>query len=458
MDMEADTVEKVCECLKANGGVKNTILLAGGIEKEVVQIKKKQILSISKYHDFEMVHEEKGKKKIGVRVRRQATIGTGLFIPLTKLGKQPTYKCKVMNEEQLDNFKPRKGKSISYGCDSRSENNDEPEDQSNGEQEMFVGDPKVFYCKEILCRKRFFTLKGLENHQRGVSNCLGNIRKESMANHITQRLITTYGISEVPKNYRESRKLVTIFKDLPPANLFDDTDRNAVTEGISLHKRPKGVRLNEKQHNYLINLFEKGMTGAAKKARADIVEKEMRYETDESGELLFDHKEWLEEQRIKRFFSAVAAKKRKQGSQKATPKKNQKDDQTSQTLSQKLSHSLSLFTPTKASTSSPKKSTQKKRKPEEDLKSPSKESKTEPWTDADDWDISDEDDWDISDFDVELEDASADLDAKEDVLEKSGVLDILNDDKLENIHPIQVLPKYKCCVEIYLHYKLILFT
>ena len=24
MDMEADTVEKVCECLKANGGVKNT--------------------------------------------------------------------------------------------------------------------------------------------------------------------------------------------------------------------------------------------------------------------------------------------------------------------------------------------------------------------------------------------------------------------------------------------------
>ena len=49
MDMEADTVEKVCECLKANGGVKNTILLAGGIEKEVVQIKKKQILSIYEY-------------------------------------------------------------------------------------------------------------------------------------------------------------------------------------------------------------------------------------------------------------------------------------------------------------------------------------------------------------------------------------------------------------------------
>ena len=134
-----------------------------------------------------------------------------------------------------------------------------PHYPGGGEQEMFVGDPKVFYCKEILCRKRFFTLKGLENHQRGISNCLGNIRKESMANHITQRLITTYGISEVPKNYRESRKLVTIFKDLPPANLFDDTDRNAVTEGISLHKRPKGVRLNEKQHNYLINLFEKGM-------------------------------------------------------------------------------------------------------------------------------------------------------------------------------------------------------
>ena len=91
MDMEADTVEKVCECLKANGGIKNTILLTGGIENEVFDIKKKEISGISKYHDFEMVHEEKGKKRFGLRVRRQSTIGNGLFIPLTKLGKQPTF-------------------------------------------------------------------------------------------------------------------------------------------------------------------------------------------------------------------------------------------------------------------------------------------------------------------------------------------------------------------------------
>ena len=75
------------------------------------------------------------------------------------------------------------------------------------------------------------------------------------------------------------------------------------------------MRLNEQQKNYLKDIFLKGLEKNNRKAQPSEVAKKMRYalkdpNNSEEPQLLFKRSEWLSEDRIKSFFSRLAAQKR----------------------------------------------------------------------------------------------------------------------------------------------------
>ena len=80
--LDATTPKSICECIKHNGGLANTILLTGTIVEKKFKMQK-EIDSISKYHDFmfstpkqsEEDGHSKSSSKNGILVRQQAQMG-----------------------------------------------------------------------------------------------------------------------------------------------------------------------------------------------------------------------------------------------------------------------------------------------------------------------------------------------------------------------------------------------
>ena len=96
---------------------------------------------------------------------------------------------------------------------------------------------------------------------------------------------------------------------MPDAILFDGEKEDKMFEGKSLNEQKRSENLNKDQVRYLTELFDEGLTGK-KKARADVVEKEMRYVLKDDGTYRFPNEKWLTEARIKSFFSRLAAKRK----------------------------------------------------------------------------------------------------------------------------------------------------
>lgn len=305
MDIDADTAKNVCEAIKHENGLANTILLCGGIEKNECKLKETEIKNIKMYHDF--AFDESNQR--GIRLRRHANIGKGVLINPASLGKYPKYNATVMNPDQLTkDFRILKSTSTPYGI---TENKGKSTQMAEIEKEdaEFAGDPRVFRCQNSMCSRMFLTVAGLEAHQsRNPPNCIGRRRKETMTDYITNRFIDRFGTSVNPQSFRQSRRIVTHFQKLPDAILFGATEMDHVWEGKSLHEHKRAPNLKPHQVAYLTGLFEEGMNGK-KKARADIVEKQMRYSTEDDGiTFRFQPHEWLTEARIKSFFSRLAAK------------------------------------------------------------------------------------------------------------------------------------------------------
>ena len=408
----ADTPENVCKCIKSQGGTANTLLLCGGIQKQALELgaNQKLIEDISKFHDFAF-------ESRGVRVWKQSGIGDGHFIKLTdNLGNHPEYKATVQNPEQLsDDFKILKNSRVKVNFDSNTSHvSNLPEGSEEDEEDgaTYLGDAKVFDCGNPLCRKKFTTLAGQEHHKNGLSNCIQNKRSISISGMVSQEFAKKFGVSNVPQVFRERRQLRTFMENLKPAILFDEKFEVVMEEGGSLHKTPTRVVLNSKQKKYLLEIFEDGMQGK-KKAKADIIEKKMRYVPAEGNEeeLLFHHTEWLTEQRIKGEFSRIAAMKKKKP--KVPISEPASVTSPIKAITKAMDNVLVLVTPNK----------EKKRKAENEVKSPPKAAKSVVVKV-----ISDE----------EIEDSMANLDAIEDCYIKNELSNVVNNDNFEKKHPIQV--------------------
>ena len=308
MDIDADTAKNVCNAIQHEDGLANTILLCGGIKKIDFELTEREIPNITKYHDF--AFDEPGEQ--GIRLRRHGNIGTGILIKPSSLKKYPEYVSTIMNRHQVtDDFKILKSTSTPYDFTSKAAKPSQSSDIEKEDSE-FPGDPRVFQCQNPMCSRMFLTVGGLEAHQsRNPPNCVGRKRIETMDDFIKNRFIERFGITENPTTYRQSRRIVTHFEKLPDAVLFGGAEMDHPWEGKSLHEHTRSKNLNKNQVAYLTELFEDGMN-SKKKARADIVEKEMRYVTKEDGRTLrFGYHEWIPEARIKSFFSRLAAKYKK---------------------------------------------------------------------------------------------------------------------------------------------------
>ena len=137
----------------------------------------------------------------GIRVRRHANIGSGHLIKPSSLGKEPKYVAQVMNPKQVtENYVIRKSKSTPFGFKPNLEKPGEL-DGSQEEDSQFVGDPRVFHCRNPMCSRIFLTMEGLEAHQSGLSDCIGNKRKESIEQYVKRAFISKFGISENPQTF-----------------------------------------------------------------------------------------------------------------------------------------------------------------------------------------------------------------------------------------------------------------
>ena len=327
----------------------------------------------------------------------------------------PKYECQIENQDQLDvHGTPLNRKTIPHGVESESKEDDEidEEDESNLK---YAGDSRVFQCQNSLCHKRFKTKGGLERHQNGWSKCIENLRLESIENYMKRRFQGMYGITSNPQSARISRKLVTHFENLKPAILFDGNLLDKLDQGESLHKPAEIVRLKPHQITYLERRFNDGLEGK-KKARADLVSQQMRSAKDDFGELIFSYEDWLAEARIKRFFSAMAAKNKKAKKLTNIVSESTSSTQSPTTIKSRLHATATFFSPGGKS----------KRKANQDMTTPSKVAKAE-------------NDPEAGLTEEILEDAAADLDALQDSIDKRDLHDVVNDERFENMHPIKVI-------------------
>ena len=206
--LPADTPENICKAIKSSNGVANVLLLCGSIEGEKNELpqNKREMIGVTKYHDFCF-------EKRGAKVWQQSNIGSGHLVKLSPLGNLPKYNARVMNEEQLDkDFKILKNSKVTYKFGSNEANAKSDGAQNHGEDEedegtSYVADPRVFECFNILCKRRYKTIEGREQHQNGLSPCIENKRQESVKGMVQKQFAKRFGVSNDPQLFRQRRKM-----------------------------------------------------------------------------------------------------------------------------------------------------------------------------------------------------------------------------------------------------------